>query len=220
MPIEQVVTKPCGFCTPNHPNRHERCSVGVVHDGKHERYKNGVVWVCGCDCNTGRRKCHNCNNRNTEEVNPETWACFDTDACKATVTTRRERDPFLAQLAQIKETVAMAKIENDKQKAEKEQKAKEPTFCLVTGEPTKGGLFKPGMDARYVSERVATVENANFTKKATDEARAKMKKDGVSEKLVAKFEKSLGIAQEKATKRAEAAKAKEAAKAEKAAASK
>lgn len=219
MAITQVVQKhPCGFCNDKMESAHERCSVGVVHPGKHETWPNGVVWVCPCTCNTGRRKCHLCKNSNTDEVDPATWACFDQEACTTLVTTRRENNPFLAQLKEIKETVNMAKIENATAKAEKEQKAKEPTFCLVTGEPTKGGLFKPGMDARYVSERVASVENANFTKKAADEARKKMKTDGVSEKLVAKFEKSLGIAEDKAAKKAAAKAEKEAAKAEKASA--
>lgn len=112
----------------------------------------------------------------------------------------------------------MAKIEDNKAKAEKVTKEKAPTFCLVTGEPTKGGLFKPGMDARYVSLRVAEVVEAKFTQKATAAALAQMKKDGVSEALVGKFNKSLGLAQDKAAKAAAAAKAKADAKAEKASA--
>jgi hypothetical protein len=206
----------CGFCG---NGDHEKCSIGVKHQGRHERFPLGIVWACRCTdggCREGRRKCADCNNRNTNEVNPETWTCIDSDTCRAVVETKRENSPFLAQLREIKETVAMAKIENDKTKAEKVAKTKEPTFCLVTGEPTKGGLFKPGMDARYVSERVIEVENAKFSAKAKASALAKMKKDGVSEKLVAKFEKSVGLAEAKATAKAEAAAAKEAAKAEKA----
>lgn len=218
MAVELVSTL-CGFCN---TGTHESCAIGTKHTGKHERYKNGVVWICRCEsggCTSGRRKCANCNNRVTEEVNPDTWTCFDAAACQASVEAKRENNPFLAQLREIKERVNMAKIEENKAKAEKAEKAKEPTFCLVTGEPTKGGLFKPGMDARYVSLRVAEVVEANFTKKAETEARATMKRDGVSEKLVAKFEKSLGLAKEKAEKKAAADAEKEKAKAEKAAAS-
>jgi colicin import membrane protein len=148
-------------------------------------------------------------------VDPDTWTCFDAEGCRALIETRRANNPFLAQLREIKEKTEMAKIEENKAKAEKAEKAKEPTFCLVTGEPTKGGLFKPGMDARYVSMRVAEVVEANFTKKAEAEARATLKKDGVSEKLVAKFDKSLGLAKDKAEKRAAAEAEKKAAKAEK-----
>jgi len=149
-------------------------------------------------------------------VNPETWECFDTEACHALVEKRWAENPFNHQLREIKERVEMAKIEEGKAKATKEAKAKEPTYCLVTGEQTKGGLFKPGMDARYVSERVIEVENAGFTKKATDAALAKMKKDGVSERLVAKFNKSVGLAKDKSEAKAAAKREREAAKAEKA----
>lgn len=215
MAVTVLTNTLCGFCG---NGDHEKCSIGVKHQGRHEKFPLGIVWACHCNsggCQEGRRKCADCGNRNTDEVNPETWTCVDADACRMFVETKRENDPFLVQLREIKETVTMAKIENDKTKAEKVAKTKEPTFCLVTGEPTKGGLFKPGMDARYVSERVIEVENAKFSAKAKATALAKMKKDGVSERLVAKFEKSVGLAETKATAKAEAAKAKADAKAEK-----
>lgn len=214
MPIETSTKSRCGWCN---DQNHGGCAVGTKHQGRHSKYPNGIVWICSCECNTGRRKCAHCSNRVTEEVNPDTWECFDTEACRATVNERRARNPFLNQLREIKESVNMAKIEDNQAKAEKVQKEKVPTFCLVTGEPTKGGLFKPGMDARYVSLRVKEVEEAGFTVKATDAARNKMKKDGVSETLIAKFEKSAGLAKAKADKRKADAEAKEKAKAEAAA---
>lgn len=200
----------CGPCSTGH---HATCTIGVrVHRHAGVSYPEGAIHPCLCEdggCEPGRRKCTYCNNRNTSDVDPTTWECFDLDLCRATVEARREANPLLRQLREAQENAAMAKIEASKEKAEKVAKTKEPTFCLVTGEPTKGGLFKPGMDARYVSERVTEVLNGKFSKKAEDAARAKMKKDGVSEKLVAKFDKSLGLAREKQEKR-------DAAKAEKA----
>lgn len=136
---------------------------------------------------------------------------MDIEACQAAIAERRKNNPFTAQLREIKEKATMAKITETKTKAEKVEKAKEPTFCLVTGEPTKGGLFKPGMDARYVANHVETVAKAGFTKKAEADARSEMVKAGVSDKLVAKFEKSVGLAREKAEK-AKAEKAEKAAK--------
>lgn len=102
----------------------------------------------------------------------------------------------------------MAKIENDKAKAETKAKTKEPTFCLCCGEATKGGLFLPGHDARHVSTLVEAVMSKNSTEA---QARKSLKDDKVSEKLVAKFDKSLGLAQEKAAKKAAAEKEKKAA---------
>lgn len=99
----------------------------------------------------------------------------------------------------------MAKVTEKKDKAQKKAE-KEPTFCLVTGEPTKGGLFKPGMDARYVSNHVEAVMAKSQTEA---QARKQMKSDGVSEKLIAKFDKQIGIARERAEAKAEAAAAKD-----------
>lgn len=211
MAVTESRTSNCGFCGTKH---HSKCAVGTKHRGRHEKHPNGVVWVCTCECNIGRRKCAHCGNRTTSEVDPATWECIDIEACQAKVATKRENDPFTHQLREIQESVKMAKVEENKAKAEKAEKVKEPTFCLVTGEPTKGGLFKPGMDARYVSQRVEAVVESGFTKKTEQEQRTKMKNDGVSERLVAKFDKSLGLARDKAEKRKADAEAKAAAKAE------
>lgn len=202
----------CGWCNTHGKPDHANCAVGVKYNGRqpHAKYPKGIVWACRCECNKDRRKCADCGNKNTDEVDPETWTCTDAEACRATVETRRANSPFLAQLREIQENVAMAKIENA-EKATKTKVVKEGK-CLVTGEPTKGGLFKPGMDARYVSDRVASVVDAGFTAKAEKEARGKMKSDGVSDKLIAKFDKSLGLAREKAEKRAAADKEKASAK--------
>lgn len=195
----------CGFCvTGNHKN----CAIGVRSANR--------IHPCLCDqggCTEGRRKCTTCGNRITEQVSPDTWECFDSEACRAFVEARREANPLSRELRTAKEKAAMAKLEKNAEKAEKATKAKEPTYCLVTGEPTKGGLFKPGMDARYVSLRV---EEVTTGAKTEAQARKKMADDGISEKLVAKFDKSLAIARDKAAKREQAAKEKEAAKAEKA----
>lgn len=216
MTLQVSASRVCGFCG---NENHKDCVVGVKYDdsrGRHLKFPGGIVWMCSCECNIGRRKCANCNNRNTDEVSAATWTCIDAEACQVAVETKRANNPLLVQLREIQET-AMAKIEENKaQKATQEKAAKEPTFCLVTGEPTSGGLFKPGMDARYVSERIKSVVDANFTKKSEQDARTKMKKDGVSEKLVGKFDKSLRIAKEKVEKAEQAAKDKAEAKAEKA----
>lgn len=195
----------CGFCSTGH---HGRCAVGTpTPKGIH---------LCLCDqggCEVGRRKCTNCNNRATSEVNPDTWQCFDVEACNTLVETRRDSNPLVADIRKAR-TTAMARVENEKtQKAEQEAKVKPKTYCLVTGEETKGGLFKPGMDARYVSNHVEAVMSGAETEEAAQETFAK---DGISDALKAKFGKSLRLAREKVAKKEQAAKDKEAAKAAKA----
>lgn len=208
--VEELVLKsPCGFCG---TGSHESCAVGTLKPTK------DAVWVCPC-CGVGNRKCLNCNNRNTDEVSADTWTCLDSVACRSLVDTKRNSDPFYAKLREARKKATMAKAENTEKKSTARAKA-EPKVgkCLVTGEPTKGGLFKPGMDARYVSIQVNSVVDANFTKTAEDKARKQMKSDGVSESLIGKFDKSLRIAREKAEKAKAAEAEKKAAKADKASA--
>ena len=207
MTITVVETKQCGMCM---TNDHDKCVVGTKHQGRHLKYPYGVVWQCGC-CGTQRRKCADCGNRNTEEVNPDTWTCLDTESCQDTVERRREANPFFAQLRDIQERVQMAKIENDKAKAEKRAAAKPKTGTCVCGcnGTTKGGKFLPGHDARFVSTLVGKVTEANFKATVEKDARKSLREAGASDALTAKFEKSLGLAKEKRDKR-------EAAKAEKA----
>lgn len=217
MAVTVSSNKICGFCA---SRNHAKCAIGVKHQGRHDKYPNGIVWACPCEqggCESGRRKCAVCNNTNTEEVDPQTWECFDVEACKALVETRRENSPFLTQLREIKENV-MAKVENDKATAKANATPKEGT-CVCCGGKTKGGSFLPGHDARFVSGLVGTVTEANFTKAAETSARKSLKDAGASEKLTAKFGKSLGLAKGKAEQKAADAKAKADAKKEKATAS-
>jgi hypothetical protein len=169
--------------------------------------------LCGCEkggCELGRRRCSECGNRVTEEISDETWKCLDGDACHDTIEAKRAANPLYAELREAYRSSEMAKIENNKAKAEKAAKApKEPTFCLCCGEPTKGGLFLPGHDARHVSTLVEAVTSKNQTEA---QARKSLKDDKVSDKLIAKFDKSLGLAKEKAEKRAAADKEKATAK--------
>lgn len=196
-------SKICGYCA---SGSHDRCAVGTKN-------ARGHIHPCLCDqggCTRGRRKCTYCGNRKTDEVNPETWECFDVDGCRVYVEARREANPLSRELREAQESARMAKIEDNKDKAAKAEKVREKTYCLVTGEETKGGLFKPGMDARYVSNHVEAVTSGAQTEK---QARDKMAKDKVSDKLVAKFDKQLGLARERAEKKAAAAKEKADAKA-------
>lgn len=46
--------------------------------------------------------------------------------------------------------------------APRERKSKEPTFCLFTGEPTSGGLFKPGRDMSLKGGLLKIIDNPNL----------------------------------------------------------
>jgi hypothetical protein len=198
-----VKIRECGFCQ---SNNHPTCAVGT------KDLQNRIT-LCLCTrggCETGRRKCTECGNRTTEEVDPDTWQCSDVEACQNLVQTRRDSNPLVADIRRAKESARMAKVENAEKQAEKVAKEKAPTYCLVTGEETRGGLFKPGMDARYASNMVEAVTSGN---RSEDDVLAQAKSDGVSEALQAKIAKGIRLAREKADKKAAAKAEKDAAKA-------
>lgn len=206
----------CGFCN---DKNHKACSVGVRANGRRDAHPDGLIWACRCEneaCGPGRRKCTYCNNRNTEEVDPGTWECFDIEACRASVQTKRESDPLYHQMNEIKEKADMAKIEENKEKAAKRAEAKPKTGTCVCGceGTTKGGKFLPGHDARFVSTLVKSTADAKFTAKSEQAARKALKDVGASDALVGKFDKQFGIAKDKAEKKAAADAEKKAAKAE------
>lgn len=199
----------CGFCTsgyhfpePNEDGTYPKggCAGTLEHTG-------GVIWRCACECNEGHTRCITCRRRDVEV--DDRSRCLDHDGCAAYVQNRRESDPLLADIMKAKQTSKEKEMaEKSPARTTKATKPAKEGRCLVTGEPTKGGLFKPGMDARYVSMRVQEVLNKEQTEA---QAKKRMKDDGVSASLVAKFEKSLGLARERAAKAKEAEKAKKAA---------
>lgn len=216
MALAKVISS-CGFCN---TGTHASCVIGTVMR-RSSKYPEGVVWQCKCPdavCMAIREaspvKCTECGNRNTSEVDRDTWLCIDTADCNAVVTARRDSDPLLANIRKAKE---MAKITEDKAKTEKAKAAPKTGTCQCgCAGTTKGGKFLPGHDARFVSTLVTTVEDAGFTKASMASARKSLKDAGASDALQAKFEKSAGLAVERKEKKEADAKAKADAKAEKA----
>lgn len=217
MPDTLVITgtHPCGFCK---DGRHERCCRAIDNGVTKTTPVRARVWLCPCEetgCGGKILSCVRCKKVH-DDVNPDNRVCIDLDACTARMETRRANNPLYQQVREIQEKHIMAKAENTKTR--EPAKPKEGTCqCSCEGK-TKGGTFLPGHDARMVSRLVGEVLD-----KQTTEAKARAALKPFSDALKAKFEKSLGIAQEKEQKRAEAEKAKadakkaaDAAKAEKA----
>lgn len=194
----------CGFCS---TGNHAKCPV-VVRNGS---AAPNPLHFCPCgECADKKHHpfCIECKNQDSQDVDPDIWSCLDQNACQARIKARVDADPVIQNIRDIKERVKMAE---KTQNAEKKAAAPKEGVCLVTGAKTKGGKFAPGMDARYVSLKVAEV----LDKKATEASVLKeMTGHGLSDSLKAKFSKNLGIAQEKAAKAKQAEAAKKAEKAE------
>lgn len=187
----------CGFCR---DRRHERCPHAIQNGVAKEAKARPRIWLCPCDrdgCGGKVLSCVTCK-RVHNDVDPTERVCMDRDACQARINTIRANNPIYQQVKRIQEKHAMAKAENTTPR--EPAKPKTGTCKCGCDGATKGGNFLPGHDARLVSKTVESV----ITKSAT-EAQGRKVMAPFSDALKAKFEKSLGLAQEKAAKQKAAA---------------
>lgn len=163
----------CGFCSTGH---HDRCPSAVLNGDE------VTVIACPCPCDSPAR-CMNCYTR--EDVNPETFVCDDRDACAMrTEQSRRE--------AQEKLFGGRARPDapEGRTSSRKTPRSARPTTsgqCLCCGEATKGGLFLPGHDSKYLNARIADVSGVTAPEDVVD----RMRTDGCSDALIAKFQKRI-----------------------------
>jgi len=156
--LQQVV---CSYCT---NDQHPQCP-GAIRIPATER-----VIVCKC-CTPPSGMCTTCGNRTAGEVDPITWYCLDRYACSARVQIRCEQSPLYRMLQDARldgavkrrrQRLEVERIqanglppdEQDSFEVRGNGKPRSPTrpksgACLCCGEPTKGGKFRPGHDAKY-----------------------------------------------------------------------
>lgn len=191
-------TPMCGFCTwPSAGADHgpdaaiingNHCTIGIEQKGGTE------ILRCGCPCSHDLIKCLDCGKREREyaedhEVNPTTWRCFDTEACRAAVEKRLDDDPTIRM---IRAAYARADERRRLNSGERRDRTADTggrttsRKCLCCGEATKGGLFLPGHDSRYLSRTVEDIQTGVVTLDATLNAWTKR---GLSEALQAKLVK-------------------------------
>ena len=177
----------CGFCG---TNNHEGCIVAV-------RNGNGSLFACSCALEMSRRdhpivRCTACGNRREDEVGLD-FLCTDRQACQLAVQVRYEQNPFVVQMRGVES--ARRVIDLTDPDAPKEEPLTKPKKlgegrCLCCDQPTRGGLFAPGHDTRYVSILVRDVLTESA---AQDVVRAQL---DTLPKLQAKFDKRLELARE------------------------
>ena len=126
----------CGFCVTGH---HDKCCIAIPLGKDSTRH----TWRCACNCNIGRTKCVNCNRRDVEVTSQST--CLDAEDCKVYRDTKRRQ-----YMAELTGTVP-PEIPGDGQTPKPKPRASVAKVCLCCGEPTRGGKFLPGHDARYLS---------------------------------------------------------------------
>lgn len=226
----RVTEHPSGYCNAkNHdkcPGRFRKHVLAIVYrDGKQVVGADGrkatrqIDTLCPCPCGCATKvhclECKTAADAPGAEIDPDTWSCLDRTACDARRQARVDAYPVVQFLKEYSQNMTTAQAE--KATTTRTPAAPKTGTCIHTGRPTKGGKFAPGQDAAYVSAKVASVMN-----KETTEAQVKkeMAGHGLSDALVAKFEKSMRLRREAVAKKVEAERAaaaeKEAAKTAKA----
>lgn len=169
----------CGFCN---DGAHYRCP-GVIRNG------NGSLWQCPCTATSrcGSLRCTECNNRVAGEVSDD-GLCHDRDACMAQIERQRERwieqNPGMVRAMRPASPEPLTKIGVTF--------ATKPSSgtCLCCGGATKGGMFLPGHDARWVSLQVKRYIDGGENR---DDVRREMVECGVSDALLEKYDKRVGL---------------------------
>lgn len=149
----------CQFCADGH---HGSCPGAV----RNARPGNKLV---KCYCCTREPYCVDC--KSPEDVDPDTWSCRDGAACALRVAARLEMSPLHRQLQecrsdsaerarriraaaeQIRQNLDPNEIDEFDRPLERKPRQPRPTVgsCECCGEPTRGGRFLPGHDARLKS---------------------------------------------------------------------
>lgn len=166
------MSMPCGFCK---SGKHGFCP-GVVLNGDET-----TALTCPCDGCEVRLRCVNCYIR--EGVNPTTCTCDDLDACATRIETARKnaREKLFGGHDR-------PSTPGNAPRSTKTPRSARPTRagqCLCCGEATKGGLFLPGHDSKYLNARVEDISGVT----APGDVEDRMRADGCSDALIAKFRK-------------------------------
>ena len=161
----------CGPCAVGH---HASC-IARIRNGFSS---GGVRRFVDCSCCGAKtpRRCLDCGNPNVEEVHPQLWECTDSLVCLGRQDLRRQNSRTYQMIQAIKSDLAIARRANRQRVAKalseipenedwlldtqirpravrQRSRTVRPTSgsCLCCNEPTKGGQFLPGHDAKWKS---------------------------------------------------------------------
>jgi hypothetical protein len=160
----------CNFCATGH---HGSCP-GAVRNAQ----PGGKLVKCYC-CERSPY-CIDC--RATEQIDPSTWSCTDKLSCNLRVAERLATSPLHQQLQECRsdsaerarrirlqtEVIRMGldpdEIDEFERPQEKKLRVPRSTTgaCECCGEPTRGGRFLPGHDARLASRLVARIKDGDL----------------------------------------------------------
>jgi hypothetical protein len=180
----------CGWCG---SGACDRCVVALENG-------DGSLLRCGCGCPRSQGvRCVQCGETDPNLVGPG-MLCADRLDCEAAVRARRDANPIWQSLQQVQAAAAAKRVAEltPEQRAERQErfsKLRESRpatgTCLCCGEATKGGLFLPGHDARFVAFLSGFVGELGSTGREIRLADARRKLEPCSPALKAKFERKV-----------------------------
>lgn len=135
----------CGFCLDGKCDD-GKCVSAIYWDQSHQLY------ICPCECNVGHTRCTRCGQRDVE-VTTDTSVCVDVEGCDGELAKKRANNPSYMAILAAREAAMGSRKASEARPVPRPGSASRSSSgaCLCCGEPTRGGLFLPGHDARYVS---------------------------------------------------------------------
>jgi hypothetical protein len=129
----------CGFCS---TDTHQYCP-GVIDQQDHGLYK------CPCQCAwSTTHRCKVCDNRNIDEVDPQTWRCVDPQPCMQEVDRKRQ--------------AAKERLYPHGEPTTPTKKGKQCNCGC--NESTSGGMFKPGHADKLVAGYAKDIKAKRMTR--------------------------------------------------------
>jgi len=174
----------CGYCA---TGSHDNCKRAI-------RAGDGHIMLCPCTEHAtlagAEVKCTECYNTDIDELDEKLWLCIDRTDCESRIRERLGKDPSYALIHQA---YANASVRLEREAKERPARSKSPSRpssgkCACCGETTGGGLFRPGHDARLVSQTAADVAAGKLS---PVDAVAKFEGLGTSPALIAKLTRKL-----------------------------
>lgn len=167
---------PCGFCSTG--GRHDLCPGGVLNGDRK------TLVLCACTEHPQVIRCLECGHTGSD-VSDITWHCEDPDACDG----RKQKwamDNIRTLYGDPDSPEGARTRPKSQQVKEKAPRAPRGGVCLHCQEPTKGGLFLPGHDAKYLAQTVQMIRDGAAT---LDKQLELWASRGISEALQAKLTK-------------------------------
>lgn len=145
------------------------------------------AFPCRCTKCSHPAQCLDCRNTNPDEISVDQYKCIDPDGCRGRISARLERSALWRMLQDCRAAGAaerarvargrmkiMATLPPDEEDSAAPRPKRKPGAaraksgtCLCCGEPTRGGKFLPGHDAKLAAVLRTAMRDGTITTEQT-----------------------------------------------------